>query len=707
MKFLRTLSNLLQTPYIFFRNLSYEDQVKHWTIAITVYYFNLQHFAWESSGMDLFPYTLSLSHILVYLYHSFIILIIPPLVIIALSLYLLLVVVGNLFRFCQASLDVWLYMSDWVQIETYKYFTKFSKGYLSFWQPDWLRERFFNSFEKIEQKYNLDGYYQKLTIGEETQFPERVFKYWWVKTDVDWFDESNPRLISLMKNYPKLVEEHRNEILERMATHLDNPIEHERLVRLNQNKWLAKLARIEQDRLRNRWKTAKEESEIQMKQMAERLKEDAKKAWESIPTEVKESSARAYAKMMEKEEEIVKHIADAADRKIALRKEREFRIEQGIPVEPQTVLQREKKTSERAEWLNRIDAPRREWVASRKNTFKNRLPVEIRGDGEIRWKSRYLDKSDLQMSGFERTVFDTQIPCSAEIRSILELYGFVMYILLFIYFALIYAVIFVGLKVVTGGMNLQLEKPTDYGDSKWRKAGKQAEKYINNISKRFIEVKTVWKEDTLLKITEDIPVLHNFVKEMTDLVHMYRKTDFGKYRACVGGEIYWVYLSSLEAIWTTLPCIVLILVSLPSFTLALSLDEAHKPQNWIKVNGSQWFWVYEYGNFAEIGEEPSISLLFSNIVQGDDLRDPALRLLEVDGIISLPVNRFTRLLVTSTDVIHSFAVPALGLKIDACPGRINSVTILPTKVGVYYGQCSEICGVNHAFMPICVEVIPA
>lgn len=707
MKFLKSLINLLQTPYVFFRNLSHEDQVKHWTIAITVYYFNLQHFAWESSAMDLFPYTLSLSHILVYIYHSFIILIIPPLVIMAVGVYVLLLVVQNLFRFCQASLDVWLYMADWVQIEAYKYSTKFSKGYLSFWQPDWLRERFFNSFEKIEQKYNLDGYYQKISVGEETQFPQRAFKYWWVKTDVDWFDESNPRLVSLMKSDPKLVEEHRSEVLERMATHLDNPAEHERLVRLHQNKWLTKLARIEQDRLRNKWKTAKEESEIQMKLITERLKEDAKKAWESIPAEVKESSARAYAKMMEKEEEIVKHIADAADRKIALRKEREFRIEHGFPVEPQTAMKRHKKPSEREEWLNRIDAPRREWVASRKNTFRNRLPVEIKGNGEIRWKSRYLDKSDLQMSSFERTVFDAQIPCSAEIRSILELYGFVMYILLFIYFALIYAIIFAGLKAVIADTKLPLKKPTDHGDSKWRKAGKQAEKHIKDLSKRFIQVQTLWKEDTLLKMTKDIPVLHNFVKEMTDLVHMYRKTEYAKYRACVGGEIYWVYLSSLEAIWTTLPCIVLIAVSLPSFTLALSLDEAHKPQNWIKVNGSQWFWVYEYGNFAEVGEEPSISVLFSNIVQGDDLRDPALRLLEVDGIISLPVNRFTRLLVTSTDVIHSFAVPALGLKIDACPGRINSVTVLPTKVGVYYGQCSEICGVNHAFMPICVEVIPA
>lgn len=82
-----------------------------------------------------------------------------------------------------------------------------------------------------------------------------------------------------------------------------------------------------------------------------------------------------------------------------------------------------------------------------------------------------------------------------------------------------------------------------------------------------------------------------------------------------------------------------------------------------------------------------------------------MRLLEVDASISIPLNRFTRLLITSTDVIHSFAIPSMGLKVDACPGRINAVTILPTRGGVYYGQCSEICGVNHAFMPICMEVV--
>jgi heme/copper-type cytochrome/quinol oxidase subunit 2 len=162
---------------------------------------------------------------------------------------------------------------------------------------------------------------------------------------------------------------------------------------------------------------------------------------------------------------------------------------------------------------------------------------------------------------------------------------------------------------------------------------------------------------------------------------------------------YWMYYATLEFIWTIVPCFILILISLPSFTLALALDEAHKPAIWLKIIGNQWFWVYEYSTFKEN------VVIYSNLLDATGLKHMSLRLLTPDNVITMPVNRFTRLLVTSSDVIHSWAVPALGVKIDACPGRINTIGVLPTRTGIYYGQCSEICGINHAFMPIAVQVV--
>jgi cytochrome c oxidase subunit 2 len=147
------------------------------------------------------------------------------------------------------------------------------------------------------------------------------------------------------------------------------------------------------------------------------------------------------------------------------------------------------------------------------------------------------------------------------------------------------------------------------------------------------------------------------------------------------------------------PCAILVFISVPSFSLALALDEVYRPDIWVKVIGNQWFWTYEFSAFNDVVEISSV------ILQGDELYNNSLRLLAPDNSICLPYNKYVRLLITSVDVIHAWAVPALGVKVDACPGRINSITILPTRLGVFYGQCSEICGVNHAFMPISVEVI--
>lgn len=271
---------------------------------------------------------------------------------------------------------------------------------------------------------------------------------------------------------------------------------------------------------------------------------------------------------------------------------------------------------------------------------------------------------------------DFVTPASAEFRGIVELYHLVMYQLLFIFFFLIVAA-FLALQSYLDKTEAfeRLMKP----------------KKIFDINALVISQK---KYDALFSRTRVI-VATPFEKFQV----FTRWVASAKYFAASSGSIFWVYFSALEFIWTLVPCAILLFISLPSFTLALALDEAHKPASWIKVVGNQWFWIYEYSTFNE-----NISI-FSNIVQGSDLNDQALRLLEPDSSITIPLNKFTRFLVTSSDVIHSWAVPAMGIKIDACPGRINAVSILPTRAGIYYGQCSEICGINHAFMPICVEVV--
>jgi cytochrome c oxidase subunit II len=156
---------------------------------------------------------------------------------------------------------------------------------------------------------------------------------------------------------------------------------------------------------------------------------------------------------------------------------------------------------------------------------------------------------------------------------------------------------------------------------------------------------------------------------------------------------------SLEIVWTTIPSIILLFLAIPSFSLLYALDELTSPEMTIKVIGNQWYWSYEYSDF-------NLETVFdSYIVLEEDLALGALRLLEVDNRLILPIETPIRFLISSTDVLHSFAVPSLGLKMDACPGRLNQVPMWIDRPGVYYGQCSEICGLNHAFMPIVVEAV--
>jgi cytochrome c oxidase subunit 2 len=159
----------------------------------------------------------------------------------------------------------------------------------------------------------------------------------------------------------------------------------------------------------------------------------------------------------------------------------------------------------------------------------------------------------------------------------------------------------------------------------------------------------------------------------------------------------------IELVWTITPAVVLIAIAFPSFKLLYLLDEVVDPAMTIKAIGHQWYWSYEYSDFVnEDGESLEVD---SYLIPSDELELGQLRLLEVDNRVIVPINTHIRVIVTGADVIHSFAVPSLGLKIDAVPGRLNQTSVLIEREGVYYGQCSEICGVHHGFMPIVVEAV--
>nr|AYJ22295.1 cytochrome c oxidase subunit II [Lymantria mathura]QYK91747.1 cytochrome c oxidase subunit II [Lymantria mathura]BAO50851.1 cytochrome c oxidase subunit II [Lymantria mathura]BBJ21220.1 cytochrome c oxidase subunit II [Lymantria mathura]BBJ21221.1 cytochrome c oxidase subunit II [Lymantria mathura] len=155
----------------------------------------------------------------------------------------------------------------------------------------------------------------------------------------------------------------------------------------------------------------------------------------------------------------------------------------------------------------------------------------------------------------------------------------------------------------------------------------------------------------------------------------------------------------IEVIWTILPAITLIFIALPSLRLLYLLDELNNPLITLKSIGHQWYWSYEYSDFNNIEFD-------SYMIQPNDMKINNFRLLDVDNRIILPMNNQIRVMVTATDVIHSWTVPALGVKIDANPGRLNQTNFFLNRPGIFYGQCSEICGSNHSFMPIVIESIP-
>ncbi|MDX6751096.1 cytochrome c oxidase subunit II [Geminicoccaceae bacterium 1502E] len=156
----------------------------------------------------------------------------------------------------------------------------------------------------------------------------------------------------------------------------------------------------------------------------------------------------------------------------------------------------------------------------------------------------------------------------------------------------------------------------------------------------------------------------------------------------------------LEVVWTAVPVLILVIMAVPSFKLLYFQEVQPKTEMTIKAIGRQWYWSYEYpdhGNFA----------FDATMIADEDLQPGQLRLLETDNRVVVPAGVNIRVQVTASDVLHSWAMPSLGVKVDAVPGRLNELWINIDQPGTYYGQCSELCGVYHGFMPITIEALPA
>nr|YP_005351125.1 cytochrome c oxidase subunit II [Emplectonema gracile]AEC12106.1 cytochrome c oxidase subunit II [Emplectonema gracile] len=161
---------------------------------------------------------------------------------------------------------------------------------------------------------------------------------------------------------------------------------------------------------------------------------------------------------------------------------------------------------------------------------------------------------------------------------------------------------------------------------------------------------------------------------------------------------YLLEYQEVEAVWTVLPGVVLVFLALPSLRLLYLLDEINDSVLSLKVVGHQWYWSYEYSDFIDVEYD-------SYMLASEDLSSGDYRLLEVDHRVVVPFSVDVRVLVTAADVLHSWTVPSLGVKADAVPGRLNQLSFFCSRSGVFYGQCSEICGANHSFMPIVVESV--
>nr|AYQ18972.1 cytochrome c oxidase subunit 2 [Scymninae sp. 4 ACP-2013] len=213
---------------------------------------------------------------------------------------------------------------------------------------------------------------------------------------------------------------------------------------------------------------------------------------------------------------------------------------------------------------------------------------------------------------------------------------------------------------------------------------------------------STWKNLVLMDSTsflmEQLMFFHDHALLIISLItclvgYMMLSIMFNKYnyRFLLEGQL-------IELIWTILPAITLIFIALPSLKLIYMIEEINNPKITLKTIGHQWYWTYEYSDFKNIEFD-------SYMIPNSDLKNFNFRLLEVDNRTIIPYNTQIRFLANSTDVIHSWTIPSSGVKIDASPGRLNQMNLNFNRTGIFFGQCSEICGSNHSFMPIMIESI--
>nr|YP_010947527.1 cytochrome c oxidase subunit II [Hesperus amabilis]WGO76430.1 cytochrome c oxidase subunit 2 [Hesperus amabilis] len=210
--------------------------------------------------------------------------------------------------------------------------------------------------------------------------------------------------------------------------------------------------------------------------------------------------------------------------------------------------------------------------------------------------------------------------------------------------------------------------------------------------------KTLTTQDSATPLMEQLLFFHDhalmILLMITVLVgYMMASLFFNKfkYRFLLEGQ-------TIEMIWTILPAVTLIFIALPSLRLLYLLDEINNPTLTVKSIGHQWYWSYEYNDYEAIEFDSYMIPMNENKIND-------FRLLDVDNRMAIPFNSQIRMLVTAADVLHSWTIPAISVKIDATPGRLNQVSFLINRTGIFFGQCSEICGANHSFMPIVMESI--
>ena len=242
---------------------------------------------------------------------------------------------------------------------------------------------------------------------------------------------------------------------------------------------------------------------------------------------------------------------------------------------------------------------------------------------------------------------------------------------------------------------------------------------FNLITFSFCDTSENWQvspQDSATQIMEWMVEFHNFVMcdliLTTGIVIFFLYTVLTRFLSSTNkkSNSSFTHDSLLEIAWTAYPTIILLGIAFPSFALLYAIDDLIDPTLTLKIIGHQWYWSYEYGgNLVDASSNnlQDINLQFdSYLVANSDLKLGHFRLLEVDNRIKLPIKTHIRLMITSADVLHSWTIPSFGVKVDACPGRLSQASIFIKRCGVYYGQCSELCGINHGFMPIVVEAIP-